>query len=175
MARREETGCFRGANEDNNQRPDLSVWNMPGSRQKLVADISVTAPVPVRFTHKLSLAQARKPGRSAAVVHNAKVSKYATVSAANSLEFQPLIFESTGRQHPSCEAFLMRAIAKMANGNKLLMSLYSSYWMNRITCILQKHIASAILQRSDMINGRLVCEANYEYSDNFILETARIV
>lgn len=175
MARREETGCFRGSNEDNNQRPDLSVWGMPESQHKVVADISVTAPVPVRFTRKLSLAQATKPGRAASVVHNAKVAKYAAVSAANSLEFQPLIFESTGRQHPSCEAFLKRALQKMSNGNQILMSVYCSYWMSRITCVLQKHIACAILHRSDMINGRLVNETNYEYSDGFIFENARLI
>ena len=41
-ARREETGCFRGADENNNNRPDLSIWNMPQREGKVVVDVQVS-------------------------------------------------------------------------------------------------------------------------------------
>ena len=79
MARREESGCLRGADEDNNQRSDLSVWNIPYHTRKVVVGIQaiysfihVTCPVPVKFTRALSISQARQPGRAANAAHRSK-------------------------------------------------------------------------------------------------------
>ena len=170
MARREETGCFRGADENNNNRPDLSIWNMPQREGKVVADIQVTCPVPVKFRRALSVNQAKKPGRAAELAHRAKVNKYAAIAAANNLEFQSLIFESTGRIHSSCAGFLKAAITKMSQGNEKLNSVFTNFWMSRVVCTLQKGISSAILCRSNLINGNLVRETNYEFSNSFMVE-----
>ena len=123
MARQEEYGCFQGADENSNLRPDLSIWNMPHCPKKVVADIQVTCPVPVRYTNALSVREAQKPGRAADHAHKSKVRKYAEIAAANNLEFQTLIFEFTGRLHFSCERFLKSAISKMAQGNNALSSI----------------------------------------------------
>ena len=163
------------ADENNNQRPDLSVWNMPNHTRKVVADIQVTCPVPVKFTRALSVSQARQPGRAANVAHRSKTQKYAAVAATNNLEFQPLIFESTGRLHSSCEGFLKAAVSKMSQGNAKLNSMYTNFWISRVVCTLQKGISAAILHRSCTINGNLVHEANYEFSDSFMVEHDRIV
>ena len=175
MARREESGCSRGADENNNHRPDLSVWNMPNHTRKVVADIQVTCPVPVKFTRALSVSQARQPGRAANAAHRSKTQKYAAVAATNNLEFQPLIFESTGRLHSSCEGFLKAAISKMSQGNAKLNSIYTNFWISRVVCTLQKGISAAILHRSCTINGNLVHETNYEFNDSFMVEHDRIV
>jgi hypothetical protein len=170
MTRREEVGCFRGSNEDNNQRPDLSIYNMPQKDKKVVADIMVTCPVPVRFTTALSVNQAKKAGRAAEQAHRYKNNKYTGIANDNDLEFQALIFESTGRLHPECENFLKLAIAKMADGNNKLSSVFTHFWMRRISCALQKCISSAILNRSNLINGNLVHETNYEFSSGFMID-----
>ena len=170
MTRREEVGCFRGANENNNQRPDLSIYNMPQNDKKVVADIMVTCPVPVRFTTALSVNQAKKAGRAAEKAHRFKNNKYTGIANANDLEFQALIFESTGRLHPMCEKFLKLAITKMSEGNNKMSSIFTNFWMSRISCALQKCISGAILNRSNVINGNLVHETNYEFSSSFMID-----
>jgi hypothetical protein len=87
----QEVGCFRGANDNNNKRPDLSIYNMPQKDKKVVADIMVTCPVPVRFTTALSVNQAKKAGRAAEIAHRFKNNKYKGIANDNELEFQPLI------------------------------------------------------------------------------------
>ena len=170
MTRREEVGCFRGANENNNQRPDLSIYTMPQNDKKVVADIMVTCPVPVRFTTALSVNQAKKAGRAAEIAHRFKNNKYKGIANANDLEFQALIFESTGRLHPMCEKFLKLAITKMSEGNNKMSSIFTNFWMSRISCALQKCISGAILNRSNVINGNLVHETNYEFSSSFMID-----
>ena len=170
MARREETGAFRGSNEDNNQRPDLSIWNMPHKDKKVVCDINVTCPVPVKYSTALSVNQAKRAGRAADASHRLKNNKYALVAHANNLEFQPLIFESTGRMHPECASFLKSAITKMSQDNSKLSSVFTNFWMSRISCTLQKGISAAILNRSDVINGNLVRETNYEFGSSFMID-----
>ena len=170
MSRREEFGCFRGSDENNNQRPDLSVYNMPGSRNKIVCDAQVTCPVPINARLRLSRVQALKPGRAATIASQQKKSKYRAICASNNLEFKPLIFESTGRMEKSCFNFCHRALNYMAKGNATMMSIYQNYWMSRISCVMQKAIANAILQRSSVLNGNLVRESNFEFTDMFIVE-----
>ena len=70
----------------------------------------------------------------------------------------------------SCFNFCRRALNYMANGDAALMSIYQNYWMSRISCVLQKAIANAMLHRSSALNGNLVRESNFEFSDMFIVE-----
>ena len=58
----------------------------------------------------------------------------------------------------------------MSDGNNKLSSVFTNFWMNRISCALQKCISSAILNRSNLINGNLVHETNYEFSNSFMID-----
>ena len=86
MARQEEYGCFQGADENSNLRPDLSIWNTPHCPINVEADIQVTCPVPVRYTNALSVREAQKPGRAADNAHNTKVRKYAEIQVRSTNE-----------------------------------------------------------------------------------------
>jgi hypothetical protein len=59
--------CFRVVNPENNQRPDLMLYNAPDFNKPVVADVYITCPIPVAVSAPLSLTNARKTGRAAEV------------------------------------------------------------------------------------------------------------
>ena len=145
----------------------MSVYTRAG---KTVCDVQVTCPVPINAINRLSRTQALKNGRAAQLARTQKESKYRRICMINNLEFQALIFESTGRMETSCELFCKRAISYMARGDNTKCSIYTNYWMSRISCVIQQSIANAFLQRSTILNGNLVRETNFEFSDRFVVD-----
>ena len=51
--------------ENENFRPDLSSFNMPGTNKKVIADIQVTCPIPAKSGSNISVTEALKKGRAA--------------------------------------------------------------------------------------------------------------
>jgi hypothetical protein len=127
MTRREEIGCFREAFPDNNQRPDLSVFNMPNLDKKLVLDVAVASPVDSEAPRHISRRVALNKERRIKSRFNEKVAKYQAVSTANNLEFLPIIIESTGRLHHKALEFYNLVIDHMSHGDsqyKLMCNLF---------------------------------------------------
>jgi hypothetical protein len=60
--------CFRVANRENNQRPDLMLYNAPDFNKPVVADVCTTCQIPVAASTPFSLSAARKPGRAPVLV-----------------------------------------------------------------------------------------------------------
>jgi hypothetical protein len=76
--------CFRVANPENNQRPDLiMLYNAPDFNKPIVADVCITCPIPVAASAPLSLTDARKPGRAAGIAKKRKEIKYKAACDAN--------------------------------------------------------------------------------------------
>jgi hypothetical protein len=75
--------CFRVAIPENNQRPDLMLYNAPEFNKPVVADVCITCPVPVAASAPLSLTDARKPGRAAGIAKKGKETKYKAACDAN--------------------------------------------------------------------------------------------
>jgi hypothetical protein len=169
MTRREEVGCFREVDPDDNHRPDISVTNMPGKVKKLILDVAVTCPVPLRSNFELSRNMALSKSRLANQAYNRKMHKYQALCEANNLEFLPLIFESTGGMHSKAAEHFFKVIdlivGKDDKGYKICCHLF---WAARLSCCLQKSIAKAIISKSRVINGHLTSERSYEFTPDFI-------
>ena len=169
MTRREEVGCFREVDPDDNHRPDISVTNMPGKVKKLILDVAVTCPVPLRSNFELSRNMALSKSHLANQAYNKKMHKYQALCEANNLEFLPLIFESTGGMHSKAAEHFFKVIdlivGKDDKGYKICCHLF---WAARLSCCLQKSIAKAIISKSRVINGHLTSERSYEFTPDFI-------
>ena len=72
----------------------------------------------------ISINDALKPGRAASIAKNRKIIKYGAISAANNLEFQPLVFETTGRIEEASLKFINHLITHMSRGDP---RTYASY------------------------------------------------
>jgi hypothetical protein len=89
--------CFRVAEPDNIQRPDIMIYNALDSNKPIVADVCITSPIPVAAAAPLALSAARKPGRAAQIARAGKQTKYKAACNANGLELLPISIESTDR------------------------------------------------------------------------------
>jgi hypothetical protein len=168
MTRHEEIGCFREAFPDNNQRPDLSVFNMPNLDKKLVLDVAVASPVDAQGPRQISRRVALSKERRAKSRFSNKVAKYQAVSAANNLEFLPIIIESTGGLHHKALDFYNSVIDHMSSGDNQYKLMCNLFWSGRISCRLQKSIASAILSKSQVVNGLLTSERSFQFTPEYI-------
>ena len=168
MTRHEEIGCFREAFPDNNQKPDLSVFNMPNLDKKLVLDIAVASPVDSQVSRQISRRVALNKERRAKSRFNEKVTKYQEVSTANNLEFLPIIIESTGGLHHKALEFYNSVIDHMSNGDNQYKLMCNLFWSGRLSCRLQKSIASAILSKSQVVNGLLTSERSFQFTPEYI-------
>ena len=177
-ARVEEQHCFREAFPNNAQKGDLSLWNVPdATTAKTVCDVTITHTAPgvmARSNMNISINDALKPGRAASIAKNRKIIKYGAISAANNLEFQPLVFETTGRIEEASLKFINHLITHMSRGDPRMLHIYSCYWLGRLSCCLQKNMATAIIQRSNSINGDFTSVSNYEFMDRFIIDNHNI-
>ena len=165
VTRREELGCFREADPNSNERPDLSVLNFPEMR-KLVIDVQVTCPVP--GDKSLTKAQAATPSRAANAAYQRKKSKYADLCDANNLEFLPFIIESTGRLHGEADKFFKKVVSIMSDNSAVHQSVLSAYWQSRLSMCLQSQISQAIVTRAQHINSGRCNQNNYDFSLSFI-------
>jgi hypothetical protein len=75
--------CFRVAIPENNQQPDLMLYNAPDFNKPVIADVCITCPIPVAASAPLSLTNARKPGRAAETARTGKETKYKATCDAN--------------------------------------------------------------------------------------------
>ncbi|KAJ1435242.1 hypothetical protein B484DRAFT_446163, partial [Ochromonadaceae sp. CCMP2298] len=123
--RMKEERCFAAAEPDTRKRPDISI--LPGfiSDQKTLLDIAITRPVSTQP------AAAKAKRTAASKTYKAKVSKYGALALSNQLDFQPIIFESTGMIHPASLSFLVKCVG----------------------ATLQKHLANALLENSMRVYG----------------------
>ena len=168
MTRLEEQRCFQMAFPDNNQRPDISIFNFPKCQKKLIIDIALTHPVPITGSRVLSRNEALISNRASNSKFKDKVNKYAATAAANNLEFLPIIFETTGKMHPKTATFFDNVIDYMARGDATTKAKSLLFWSARISCLIQKYISHAVLSRSQVINGNLTRDMNYQFAMDFI-------
>ena len=176
VTRIEELRCFQEADPECNLRPDLSIYNYPYNNpalqgRKLILDVAVTHPVPILSTRTLSRNEALQPCRAANLYFQKKDNKYLALSQANNLEFLPIIFENTGKIHPRSESFLDEVLSLMlSNIDVRSRSALRFYWYAKLSCSLQKCLASAILTKSRIINGSLSKINNLKQVENFLAD-----
>jgi hypothetical protein len=100
--------CLRVAIPENNQRPDLMLYNAPDFNKPVAADVCITCPILVAASARLH--PYRSPGRGAKVARKWKETKYKAACDANGLELVPSFIESTGRWGKSCDDFFRKVL-----------------------------------------------------------------
>jgi hypothetical protein len=74
---------FRVTIPENNQRPDLMLYDAPDFNKPVVADVCNTCPIPVAASAPLLITDARKPGRAAGITRTGKETKNKAACDAN--------------------------------------------------------------------------------------------
>ena len=150
----EEHDCFKIADPNNNQRPDLSICNNFHESKKVICDISVVHPYSITGSVILNRNAALHSMRAANTSYQTKIRKYKNISEANDLLFAPLIFETTGKYHNDTLEFFNRIMDLMKGDLDLShQDALSFYWSGRISCCIQKCIANAFLKKTMKLNG----------------------
>jgi hypothetical protein len=95
------------------------------------------------------------------------------VRDANGLELLPICIEFTGgRWGKACDDFFKKVLRPSnSKGNESVYRAYSNYWLSRLSCCLQKSIAASIVNRSKLIDGDMLHNPNYQFDEDFILES----
>jgi hypothetical protein len=83
-----------------------------------------------------------------------------------------IVIESTGaRWGKACDDFFKKVLKANSKGNESVYRASSNYWLPRLSCCLQKSIAASIVNRSKLINGDMLHNSNYQFDEDFILES----
>ena len=117
LVKSEQKGEFWGSDPNNNQRPDLTVYNLTGVNQPHLLDTMITCTSPPSGGGMLSMAAALIPGRAA--LHGEKyknnMPKYKIGAPANNFGFTPLIFEVTGRMGAKSNIYSNQILKELLN------------------------------------------------------------
>jgi hypothetical protein len=175
LTRREPVGCFHTTEPSDEKRPDLAILNpqvsellpeLDGSNSKLILDVQITSPIP---GSQSGVFRAMTPGVSRTANHeankayNSKNRKYKRLALENGLSFLPIIFETTGRPHPTVVKFVRSMAEDCEEVKKISKDIIYGYVMNSLSCVLQRGIANAINVRVSTLNGRQTRSANRGY------------
>jgi hypothetical protein len=178
----EEVQCFSECEMDyhTGRRPDISVLNpdkVKGQVRengfgKLIMDVQLTNPIPGSLkgipSQGLTINNAKKKARAANASFDDKVRKYGDISARNSLEFLPIIFETTGSMEERARDYVKSIAYKASKDKKIKEDILYAYMMNRISCTLQRNLANSIICRANTINGGSHSERSHTVSYGFV-------
>ena len=122
-AQREEVNCFQSilnnvnfTDKEKRYRPDLSLFDMPGSHRKVILDISSTCPIPILRQQQFTFNEARETERAVKSRYSERELKFNEIAKACGCKFQAIILETTGRMHirnhsPSLNLFSKKILA----------------------------------------------------------------
>jgi hypothetical protein len=169
-SRVEENGVFQEAVPNSKRRPDLSIFNHPKYYpNKIIVDVAFAHPIPIDGKKVLTRNEALVPSRAANAAFNRKNNSYSVISEEAGLKFLPLIFETTGRMHKETEIFIKELVVLASQGvPKAAHNAIQHFWFGKISCTLQKSLASTILDKSRVINGKLTHQDNLRASEEFL-------
>ena len=148
--KKEEFGCFKTALPHDNRRPDLSLVS-----KKMILDVRVAQIYSPTAKHQLTLSQASKVERAAQAAHKEKVRKYGDIASANGLQFEPMVFESSGRIAQNALEHIKAWCKDGAEFHKISKVTVTRYWLRALSCALQKSMATAVLRRSHSLIAQL--------------------
>ena len=127
--------------------PKIYVWRLFKKKHVLavythtkhtILDISSITPVPISETFPFNREDANHKNRAAEKRYNEKITKYEQISKACGIKFQPFIFETTGKIHPSSlnwfKEVMRTNVHDYMGGNQL-----EEYWIKRINCAYLHH------------------------------------
>jgi hypothetical protein len=169
----EERDCFRAQDPENGCRGDISAFNIPNRPGKHILDVRLSSPVPPNTPTSLTLSQAKINFRAGNKAYASKEHKYDAMAAAANLGFLPIIFEITGKMHPSTRTILQSMITKSSEARSTPSISLWIYWISALQIQLQKALADSIIKLSFTINGKKHSE-NHENSTTTITEIGYI-
>ena len=104
----EEQNAFRGYDEENGKRPDITIFNHPDHAGKFFLDVRISSPVPAN-SGPLTIPQAKKKFRAGNKAFSEKVNSYKH-ALDQRLGFFPIIFETTGGMHHETLPFFITCL-----------------------------------------------------------------
>ena len=133
-------------------------------------DVAFAHPIPIDGKKVLTRNEALAPSRAANAAFNRKNNSYSVISEEAGLKFLPLIFKTTGRMHKETEVFIKELVVLASQGlPKSAHNAIQHFWFGKISCTIQKSlVASTILDKSRVINGKLTHQSNLRASEDFL-------
>jgi hypothetical protein len=163
----EHRGDFAGHDPNNNQRADITCFNLVNSSRPHTLDVQMTSPVPANGA-PITMAQAKTPLRAANIAATRKERTYREIAPANNLGFIPVIFEITGSLHDQILK-LLRVHLQSASATKAIpFAALWKYWMSSLQIVLQRSLANSIIKRAKSIYGHF--EETFDTSRAFMLD-----
>jgi len=167
--------------DNSDMKPDLTIRNFPqstdkgkvslplssdGRIDKLVTDTSIVHPLPgPNAASQLSLGEADKSLRAATAQYKLNNNKYRFISEQIGYKFFPIIFESSGKMHNHTSSFFKIVLNTITAGLDYISTNSTNfYWTARISCCLQKSIASNLLRKFGESNGKSVRGLNFSHA-----------
>ena len=147
----EERDAFRVFDEENGQRPDITIFNLPDHQGNYYLDVRITSPIPPN-TGQLSLTQARQHFRAGNQSFREKMRAY-RLATDNNLGFSPIVFETTGQMHSDTATFFANCLNHASRVRKVPSPILWKYWMSSVMCTLQRSMAMGIITRSFEVYG----------------------
>ena len=148
----EERNAFRALDEDNGQRPDITIFNLPNYTGNYYLDVRITSPLPPNGG-QLTLTAANKRFRAGNESFKDKMRDY-QIATTHNLGFLPTIFETTGQMHPETESFFGSCLNHASTVRKIPFPVLWKFWMSSIMFSLQRSMAEGIIGRNFEIYGR---------------------
>jgi hypothetical protein len=139
-------------------RPDISVLEGNLFPVKTILDIAITCPT---SQHQNRLGE-RVKGAAAALMFSSKIRKYKALADMNGLSFLPLIFESSGHIHEEAVKVFLKVAEQYRKVGQMFIF---NYFIARLSCVLQKSLASALLENHLRINGNATQVRGYSFSE----------
>ncbi len=139
----------------------------------------MTSPVPGSQSgvfSPMTTQMSRQVERAASKSFAGKNSKYKLLANNNGISFLPIIFESTGRIEAHAAKFLKRCAEHTAEVKKINPGIVYGYMLNRLSCVTQHCIATAINSRAHILTGHATRAASRAHivSDEHVLNHQRV-
>jgi hypothetical protein len=117
----------------------------------------------------------RKPGRAAQLTRSVKETKYKARPHVMPMDSSYYHFVLSllvlAGASKACDDFFKKILKDNSKGNESVYRASSNYWLSRLSCCLQKSIAVSIVNRSKLINGDMLHNLDYQFDEDFILES----
>jgi hypothetical protein len=174
MIKSANISCYREFHHSiqNNNRADISIYNIPGGTYKPVVMIDFAQVNPFAQTY---ISTNLVVGEAVLCKEKQKISKYTKANLiTDDRELIPIIMDSMGLVNKKGKLFIKYIANVIANINEVQSSIIYKYWMKRIQVSFQKSLADAIISRSNTIRHRYngldyTCQVPYILNNSYCI------
>ena len=161
--------AFRITNSQNNERPDLTLLNVPNiPQEKTLIDIAITQsfpgsqnPLSSNITSIRKYTHISDEYRKAEERAKGKIDKYSQLSEQNGHHFIPFIIETNGHIHRIAKDLLLNLAKRAAQHRDISYNTIYKYFITLLSISLQDSLSSAVLRHCETIFNAYHDKSNY--------------